>query len=144
MKFKFLIGLLAICAIGGVHLSILNAQAPQRTAKDKVYTEAQANRGADAIRRIGCANCHGNTLEGGPEETPALVGNEFVNEWLNQSVYDLYVKVTSMPPGHLDSRKAQEEVDIMCLLLAINGFPAGDTELGPDPEVLKRIKIVLP
>jgi hypothetical protein len=32
----------------------------------------------------------------------------------------------------------------MTLLLAINGYPAGNNELGTDPEVLKRIKIVLP
>ena len=33
---------------------------------------------------------------------------------------------------------------IMTLLLAINGYPMGDKELSPDPEVLRQIKIVLP
>ena len=134
----------AVCTLVALGLCTLDAQAPQRTAKEGIYTEAQANRGADYIRAIGCANCHGNTLEGGPNETPSLVGNEFVNEWANQTAYDLYIKVTSMPPDHTDKRPVQEDVDIMTLLLAINGYPAGNNELGTDPEVLKRIKIVLP
>jgi mono/diheme cytochrome c family protein len=144
MKTKILIFLPAVCAMIGLCFCNVDAQEPQITAKDAVYTEAQSNRGADLIREIGCANCHGNTLEGGPGEVPSLVGNEFVNEWLNQSAYDLYIKVTSMPPDYTDRRTPQQDVDIMTLLLAINGYPAGNNELSSDPEVLKRIKIVLP
>src|SRR6185295_7389308 len=134
MRAKIVIIFSGLCTLIALGLSTVDAQAPQRTAKDGIYTEAQANRGADYIRAIGCANCHGNTLEGGPNETPSLVGNEFVNEWSNQTAYDLYVKVTSMPPDHTDKRPVQEDVDIMTLLLAINGYPAGNNELGTDPE----------
>jgi mono/diheme cytochrome c family protein len=104
MKRKVLLALPVVSAMIVLCFCTVAAQEPQITAKDAVFTEAQSNRGADLIREIGCANCHGNTLEGGPGEVPSLVGNEFVNEWLNQSAYDLYIKVTSMPPDHTDSR----------------------------------------
>src|SRR6185503_1298493 len=109
MRTKTLFIFTALCTVIALGLCTLDAQAPQRTAKEGIYTDAQANRGADYIRAIGCANCHGNTLEGGPNETPSLVGNEFVNEWANQTAYDLYIKVTSMPPDHTDKRPVQED-----------------------------------
>jgi hypothetical protein len=96
------------------------------------------------VRQIGCANCHGPTLEGGPEETPPLIGTEFVNGWLNQSADDLHVKVGSMPPDEKTKRTAKENADIVALLLWVNGYKTGTTELSPDAEVLKKIKIVHP
>jgi mono/diheme cytochrome c family protein len=145
MKTKLTFVLLGFVVVG-IGLSAVRAepQAPQRTTKEPLFTEAQAQRGAALIRQIGCANCHGDTLEGGPEETPALVGNSFVTEWQNQTLNDLAIKVSSMPPNSNRQGTPQEDVDIMTLLLAINGYPMGVKELGPDPEVLRRIKIVLP
>ncbi len=143
MQLKYIFCSIVVCAIVVLGITVVDAQAPQRTTKDGIFTEEQANRGGDLIRQIGCANCHGSSLDGGPEETPSLVSNEFLNEWMNQTAYDLFVKVTSMPPGSR-RRAAQDDADIMSLLLAINGYPAGKTELSPDPEMLKRIKIVLP
>ena len=146
MKAEFTIFLIAAVAVTCGARSIVRAasQAPQRTTKEALFTEAQAQRGAALIRQIGCANCHGDTLEGGPEETPALVGNSFVTEWQNQTLNDLAIKVSSMPPNSNRQGTPQENVDIMTLLLAINGYPMGDKELSPDPEVLRQIKIVLP
>src|SRR5215467_1063671 len=146
MKMKITILLVAIVAVIGLEYRVVRAetQNPQRTTKEPLFTEAQAQRGAELIRKIGCANCHGDTLEGGPEETPALVGNSFVTEWQNQTLNDLAVKVSSMPPNSNRQGTPQENVDIMTLLLAINGYPMGDKELSPDPEVLRQIKIVLP
>jgi mono/diheme cytochrome c family protein len=146
MKTKLTILIIATLAVIGLGFSIVRAesQAPQRTTKEPVFTEAQAQRGAALIRTIGCANCHGDTLEGGPEETPALVGNSFVTEWQGQTLNDLAIKVSSMPPNSNRQGTPQENTDIMTLLLAINGYPMGDKELNPDPEVLRQIKIVLP
>ena len=146
MKTKATILFLAVIAMIGFSLSGVRAapQSPQRTTKEALFTEAQAQRGAELIRKIGCANCHGDTLEGGPEETPALVGNSFVTEWQNQTLNDLAIKVSSMPPNSNRQGTPQENVDIMTLLLAINGYKMGDTELSPNPEVLRQIKILLP
>lgn len=120
------------------------SQSGQRTVAEGVYTEAQAQRGEALVRQVGCANCHGSSLEGGPEETPALIGNEFINNWLNQSAEDIHIKVGSMPPDMKIKRSAQENADIVALLLWVNGYKAGSNELSPDPEVLKQIKIVYP
>ena len=146
MKSKIFFTLLVVCAVLGFRMAAADAeyQPQERTTKDGIYTEEQANRGADLIRQIGCANCHGSTLEGGPCETPSLIGNSFLQEWVGQTANDMAIKVSSMPPDHRDVRKAQDNVDILSLLLAINGYPAGNTELSSDPEVLKRIKVVFP
>src|SRR5690242_7533280 len=100
MKTKIPILLVAIAALIVLGYPAVRAESqnPQRTTKEPLFTEAQAQRGAALIRKIGCANCHGDTLEGGPEETPALVGNSFVTEWQNQTLNDLMIKVSSMPP----------------------------------------------
>jgi mono/diheme cytochrome c family protein len=146
MKTKLTVFVIVALAVATAGFSVVRAgsQGPQRTTKEPLFTEAQAQRGAELIRKIGCANCHGDTLEGGPEETPALVGNSFVTEWQNQSLNDLFIKVGSMPPGSNRQGTPQENTDIMTLLLAINGYPMGDKELSPNPEVLRNIKIVLP
>jgi len=145
MKLRFiLVTLFCLISVAGLLTVRATPSVPQRTTKEALFTEAQAQRGAESIRKIGCANCHGNTLEGGPEETPSLVGNSFVNEWVGQPLNDLAIKVSSMPPGNKDERMLQENVDIMTLLLAINGYPMGDKELRADSEELKQIKIVLP
>src|SRR5215475_11601417 len=145
MKTKLTLVLISLLVVGmGFSAVRAESQAPQRTTKEPLFSEAQAQRGAALIRQIGCANCHGDTLEGGPEETPALVGNSFVTEWQNQTLNDLFIKVGSMPPNSNRQGTPQENVDIMSLLLAINGYPMGDKELSPDPEVLRQIKIVLP
>jgi len=139
MKIKItLIIMITVCSAAAF------SQSGQRTLADGVYTEAQAQRGEALVRQIGCANCHGSTLEGGPEETPALVGNEFVNSWLNQSAEDLHVKVGSMPPDSRTKRTAQENADILALLLWVNGYKSGSVELSSDPEVLRQIKVVYP
>jgi len=146
MKTKSTILIIAIMAAIGLTLSAVRAesQAHERTTKEALFSEAQAQRGAELIRQIGCANCHGNTLEGGPEETPALVGNSFVTEWQNQTLNDLAIKISSMPPNSNRQGTPQQNVDIMTLLLAINGYKMGDQELSPDPEVLRQIKVLLP
>ena len=141
MKTRILFVLIVLSSFAAVAAF---SQTGQRTVADGVYTEAQAQRGEALVRQIGCANCHGSTLEGGPEETPGLIGNEFINSWLNQSAEDLHIKVGSMPPENKTKRTAQENADILALLLWINGYKTGDTELSPDPAVLKQFKIVYP
>ena len=47
-----------------------------------------------------------------------------------------------MPPTRPEKMNPQDYVDIMTFLLQINGYPAGEDELVPDPEVLRQVKIV--
>jgi len=143
MKIKYVSGWLAIAAIIGIGHSVLRAQPTesQQSVKDGVYTEAQAQRGRDLIIKIGCANCHGDTLEGGPGEVPPLVGTAFLSDWEGQTLRDLANQISSMPPDSGAKRSLQENVDIMTLLLQINGYPASKNELPADQAVLGQIKI---
>ena len=71
------------------------ASAPDAESRPQPCSTRQMTRGND-------------TLEGGPEETPALVGNSFVTEWQNQTLNDLAVKVSSMPPDRPGPRWRQK------------------------------------
>ena len=67
------------CVLAGSFAPAVYAQQP-RTAKDGVYTDAQAKRG-QALYTDRCAQCHGATLGGDiapplPEELPA--GSELI------------------------------------------------------------------
>jgi cytochrome c553 len=142
---KSLIAFLGLTAVTGVCHSALRAepQSPQRSVRDGVYTSAQAGRGESLVRKVGCANCHGSTLEGGTSiEIPPLVGTEFVSAWQGQTLNDLAGKLMTMPPDTSEKMSAQDYVDIMTLLLLMNGYPAGEKELVPDPQVLRQIEIV--
>jgi mono/diheme cytochrome c family protein len=145
MKTKIVLSI-AICSVITFSISALRAQpqAAQRTVRDAVYTEEQAARGEALLKEIGCGGCHGSGLEGGPEETPGLIGNEFVTSYLNQTLNDLEIKVGSMPPDNRTKRTTQQNVDLVSLLLWLNGYPAGTTELPADPEVLSQIKVIFP
>lgn len=116
----------------------------ERTVRDRVYSEAQALRGEALVMKVGCASCHGDDLDGGPEETPPLWGDEFLSQWTGATLKDLHVKVSDMPPDSSSTRTPQEQSDIVAFLLHINGYPAGSTELGPDRNLLSRVRIVAP
>lgn len=107
---------------------------------DGVYTADQAKRGADAYAKI-CASCHGDGLEG-EGQTPPLKGAEFTGNWNKQVVDDLFeiVKAT-MPADKPGSLSRAQNADILSYIFQANGFPAGKTELPPDADSLKKIRI---
>src|SRR5262245_58980598 len=93
MKSKVIIGILGLTGLAAA----FSYGALQRTVKDGVYTSAQADRGAQTIEDYGCRNCHGGQLEGGLDEQPQLVGEEFVNVWSGRKLDELAEKITTMP-----------------------------------------------
>ena len=106
---------------------------------DGVYTAEQAARGEDTYE-LDCAHCHGPYLDGG--EGPSLAGQGFLRNWLEDNVNNLFTRVhQSMPADAPGSLSPQVSADILSYVLQRNGFPPGDTELVPDPEVLSRIRI---
>ena len=106
-----------------------------------VYTEAQAKRG-DALYAERCASCHAPDLSG-MDQAPALTGADFMTEWNDLSINDLFERVRiSMPadkPGSLDR---QQVADSIALILQKNGFPAGQSEVPTDAEALRGIKVL--
>jgi glucose/arabinose dehydrogenase/mono/diheme cytochrome c family protein len=126
-------------------LAIASIAAAQtsRSVGAGVYTQEQANRGKTAYTAQ-CVSCHGAEMRGN-DETPGLTGDAFLANWRKRSVDDLFEKVrVSMPAGKPGSLSRQTNVDILAYILAVNKFPAGNTELGSQTEVLKEIKFQTP
>jgi mono/diheme cytochrome c family protein len=130
---------LAIVAFGAlVALEILAAQAP-RSLWDGVYTQEQAKRGEAAYGER-CAHCHGAELGAG-DSVPALSGTEFLSTWNTQTVGALFDRIrTTMPSDKPGSLSRQQDSDILAYILSFNKFPAGNTELGTQSELLKQIQ----
>lgn len=94
-----------------------------------------------------CKRCHQRHLTGDfVEDSPPLVGDEFLSEWAPWTVGDLFEFIsTEMPPKPKDRREvtAENYVDILAFILMKNGFPAGEAELPPVFETLAEIEMRL-
>ena len=129
----------------GLTLSLVSgaeSPAPPRSVLDGVYSAAQLIRGRKAYDSL-CARCHGEALGGG-EDSPALVNEDFLNNWNGKSVGAL-VEYTreEMPsdgPGKVTRKQA---TDITAFVFSENDFPAGPRELEPNLDALNQIIITL-
>ncbi|HTH23735.1 MAG TPA: cytochrome c [Vicinamibacterales bacterium] len=146
MKLRVLFGVLAVIWLAGV--TQFSARAEQaaaapgasKTVWDGVFTQEQADRGAGAFKTA-CSECHGNDLAG-DGFAPALTGSDFMGNWNELSVGDLYERIRiSMPPSGPSAVTPAQKADIVAYIMNVNKFPAGTTELEPKTEVLKGIKI---
>jgi mono/diheme cytochrome c family protein len=105
-----------------------------------VYSDVQAKRGETKATKA-CASCHGADLMGG-EAGPALVGLEFLGNWNQQSLGDLFDRIHStMPADAPGSLSLQDTADVIARVLQLNKFPAGQKELPTDMNALGQIKI---
>jgi len=125
---------------------LLAAQAPPsnapvkttRTAKDGVYTGAQAGRG-QAIYKDRCVSCHGASLEGGV--APPLAGDSFNGVW-GGPLSDLVDKIqNTMPQDDPGKLSRQQAADLVAYMLQAGRFPPGRAELGSDDAALKQIAL---
>ena len=131
-------GLLTSLAIVLVSPGVRAGQA--KTAKDGVYSDAQAGRG-EGLYSQQCAACHSGDLSG--SGAPALAGTDFLGSWDKTSVADLVDKiVTSMPSAAPGSLSRDQATDLVAFILKSNKFPAGSDELASDAATLKTINIV--
>ena len=147
MKTKAIKSILIIFAITAtVAYDALPREQGERTIAEGVYTAAQADRGVQIVLNYGCQNCHGSQLEGGAEEQPPLVGEQFVTSWTGRKLDELATKITTMPADREEAYhvKAAAAPDVIACLLRANGYPEGKSELPADANVLKHIAIVAP
>jgi mono/diheme cytochrome c family protein len=116
------------------------AQARQaRTARDGVYTDAQADRGQKLYGER-CAACHGAALQG--QLAPPLTGVSFVAVWGAQPLADLADKIhKTMPASSPGSLTRAETIDIVAFVLRTGGFPAGRSDLAGDDAALRQIAL---
>jgi len=130
-----IIGMAAI----GCSYSILRAQTP-RSIWDGVYTAEQAKRGA-ALYIQYCSSCHGENLAG-DDEVPPLVGDNFLANWNGLTVGDLFDRIrVTMPFNKPQSLNRETNASILAHILSANKFPAGETELPGQTELLKQVRI---
>ena len=147
MKSKTIIGMFAVCGLAvSLSYGALPRQVAGRTVAEGVYTEEQAARGMQVMEDYGCRNCHGAQLEGGADEQPQLVGEEFVTSWSGKKLDELAEKITTMPQDQGDDGhvKPAAAPDVIAYLLRSNGYPEGTSELPADPKALRLIGIVAP
>jgi S-disulfanyl-L-cysteine oxidoreductase SoxD len=118
----------------------LAAQQP-KSQWDGVYTADQAKRG-EALYSQYCASCHGPDLTGG-EMAPGLTGGEFQSNWNDLSLGELFERMRiSMPQNAPGTLSRQQDADILAYVLFKGNYPAGQTELPTQTEVLNTIKFV--
>jgi mono/diheme cytochrome c family protein len=141
MKLRFVFGVLAVVWVAGVSHNAVRAE-QSKSVWDGVFTKEQADRGAAAYKTA-CSECHGNDLAG-DGFAPALAGSEFMGNWNDLSVGDLFERIrVSMPPSGPSAVTPAQKADIVAHLLNNSKFPVGSAELEPKTEALKAIKIEL-
>jgi mono/diheme cytochrome c family protein len=120
-----------------------DAQTPQKTIWDGVYTREQAERGKSLYTGI-CGRCHGANLIGGEvagEVAPDLKGVYFVLRW-SDTLSNLFIKVEdTMPKDDPGSVSPEETAEIIAYLLQSNDAPAGRSELPHDRDQVKGILV---
>ena len=74
---------------------------------------------------------------------PGLTGGEFRSNWNDLSVGQLFERMrVSMPQNNPGSLSRQQNADILSFVLYKGSFPAGQTELVTQTEVLNQIKFL--
>lgn len=124
-------------ASGCILLAVVLHAQQNRTANDRVYTDAQAARGGTLYQQK-CANCHGEALEG--KAAPPLAGSAFLGVWGAQPLSELAGKIrNTMPADNPGKLQASETADLIAYMLQVGKFPSGANALGADETALKAI-----
>jgi mono/diheme cytochrome c family protein len=112
--------------------------APQtRTARDGVYTDAQAASGK-VHYELSCGSCHGADLSGG--RGSALKGDAFMANWGADDLGTLFTRIkTSMPNDAPGSLTDDAYLEIVAYMLQVNAFPSGADPLKLDG--LKNLRL---
>jgi len=134
---RHLLCCLVSCVVAVVTSPALHGQA--RTARDGVYTGAQATRG-QAIFKDKCAPCHGEMLEG--LLGPPLAGDEFLKAWGNQPLAELVNKIQkTMPQSEPGTLTRPQAIDLVAHILQVGKFPAGQAALPEGEDALKQVTL---
>jgi mono/diheme cytochrome c family protein len=108
-------------------------QAPAKTVWEGVYTEDQAARGK-TVFNDSCATCHDLTSE--------FSGPAFLDMWKGQTAFNVFDTIkTEMPKDNPGGLTKQNYIDIVAFMFKSNTFPSGKSDLEPDDDTLKQIRI---
>lgn len=132
------LGIFLIPAIMLAQAALAQESQNGKTVLDGVFTAAQAERGKEAYA-VHCSSCHTADLSG--LSAPALKGEQFMENWREDSVKSLFTFIqTSMPARAAGSLSEKTYLDILTHILSVNTFPAGSKELTTD--ALADIQVV--
>lgn len=127
-------------AIGVAAQSMPPASSRAKSQWDGLYTDEQAKRG-EMLYVENCSACHGMGLGGG--FGPVLAGTNFVAKWRDRPLAELFESMRlTMPPTFPGGFSRQQNADILAFMLQKSKFPAGDTELIGDAELLNQIRLI--
>jgi cytochrome c553 len=124
----------ALC-VSSVAMRAQSAATPQRTIRDGVFTQAQADRGRQAYESNSCVRCHLATLEGreqggGGNGGAPLKGLRFIQDFGESRLSKLVNKIrVDKPDDNPGTLSEQVALDIAAYILSKNEYPAGETEL---------------
>jgi mono/diheme cytochrome c family protein len=131
-------GALLVASAFGIPITAQSA----KTARDRVYSEAQAGRGR-TIYGAQCASCHGPSLQG--DAAPPLVGDDFLASWGSLPLTELVNKIQRTMPADKPGKLTREQAtDLVALILQSGKFPSGTTELASSETALNAITIAGP
>ena len=120
---------IAACICEGAVL-VPRAQEAGPTVADRVYSDAQAARGA-SVYDAACAGCHRADLGG--NTGPALRDERFARQFAGKDLRALFNRIaTTMPRNAPASLGDNAYLDVVAYMLKENGFPAGPGELKTD------------
>jgi mono/diheme cytochrome c family protein len=118
--------------VGPAAAAHAQGDAAPRTTLSGVYTAEQANRGRDVYAGM-CQSCH---------TAASHTGQVFVTNWSGKPLSALFTYIVElMPKSEPGSLSLREYAQVLAFLLRMNGMPPGKTELVPDAEALKDIRI---
>lgn len=116
-------------------VAVIAVQAQSPTARDGVYTAAQALRGKTVFDRS-CASCHALVPKGPVSSTsrgPDIAGDEFLTRWNGKPASHLSkIILDTMPSDFSMEMTAPISLDLTAYLLQVNKFPDGKPELTAD------------
>jgi mono/diheme cytochrome c family protein len=133
--------LVTIAVLGAAVLGLaaswaLIAQTEGRTIRDRVFSPAQAERGAQVFGTI-CTNCHDIT-----EFTGA---GAYLEDVEGKPLWETFEFVSSeMPEDDPGSLSLEEYSAVLAYIFSVYGLPSGDAELAVDQQSLEAITIVRP
>ena len=106
--------------------TLVQSGAEPKTVWDGVYTEAQSVAG-EAVFQQNCSVCHGEAASG--QSGPQLVGEEFFEDWREDSLGALYGFIRSNMPRRRPPLDDPDYLAVTTYLLSENGFPPGNDAL---------------
>ena len=138
---KSLLTLSVLLCAGAGAAAVAEPQPAPRTAKDGVYTAAQADAGKTAYMEK-CASCHGKMAGATPDMAPLLNDYVFQDTWKNRSIGELFERIRmTMPQSEPGSLSPERTAQIVAYILSANELPPGDRALAEDVEGLRLIRM---